>query len=85
MIERISCRARGAALTAQIGAQIVGQTVGQFAAIARRIMREAGAELARLNRAGLSAEALAGKPRSARARLVTAALAHRHDGHHRCC
>jgi len=44
MIERISCRARGAALTAQIGAQIVGQTVGQFAAIARRIMREAGAE-----------------------------------------
>ena len=74
----------------------VSQTVRQFVAMtrecaraalagARRIIREAGAELARLNRAGLSAEALAGKSRRARARIVSAVIAQRHDGHHRCC
>jgi hypothetical protein len=50
-----------------------------------RIVHEAAAELARINRAGLSPDALAGLPSRARARLVTAALAHRHDGRNRCC
>ena len=73
MIDRIPIRARSAAWTAQI------------AATARRILREAVAELARLNRAGPGVDALAGKSRSDRARTVAAALSHRHDGHCRCC
>lgn len=73
MIDRIPIGARSPSWTAQI------------AATARRILREAGAELARLNRAGLGADALAGKSRSDRARTVAAALSHRHDGHSRCC
>jgi hypothetical protein len=77
MIERNSRYTRVAATAAQIGKQI--------AAILRRMIHEAAAELARINRAGLSPDALAGLPRRARARLVTAALADRRDGHNRCC
>ena len=51
----------------------------------RRILREAAAELARINRAGLRPDALAGRPRRARARLVAAALTRLHRGTHRCC
>jgi hypothetical protein len=77
MTGRNSRYARVAAIAAQVGTQI--------AAIIRRMTREAAAELARINRAGLSPDALAGQPRRARARLVTAALAHRHNHPHRCC
>jgi hypothetical protein len=51
----------------------------------RRIIREAAAELARINRAGLRLDALAGRPRRARARLVAATLARRHHRVERCC
>jgi len=66
-------------------AAIAHRIIRDALAGARRIIREAGAELARINRAGLSAEALTGTPRRARVRMVTAALARRHDGHNRCC
>jgi hypothetical protein len=66
-------------------AAMVRKFIRDVFATARRIVREAGAELARLNRVGLSAEALAGKSRRARARIVSAVIAQRHDGHHRCC
>jgi hypothetical protein len=57
----------------------------RIADTARRILREAVAEIARLNRAGLDDHTLAGKSRHDRARTVAAALAHRHDGPTRCC
>ena len=49
------------------------------------IINEAGVELARLNRAGLRDDALAGKSRRERARAVADALNRRHEGHRRCC
>jgi hypothetical protein len=52
---------------------------------ARRIIREAATELARINRAGLRADAFAGKSRGDRARIVAASLSRRHKGNHRCC
>ena len=51
----------------------------------RRLLREAVAELARLNRAGLEADKLIGKSRRARARTVAEALSHRHGDTNRCC
>jgi hypothetical protein len=51
----------------------------------RRLLREAIAELARLNRTGLDTATLTGKSRRDRARTVAIALAHRHDGPTRCC
>jgi hypothetical protein len=59
--------------------------VQRIATTVRSILGQAGAELARLNRAGLNAEALAGKSRRDRARAVMAALSRSHRGHHRCC
>ena len=73
MIERNSPATRCAVLASQV------------AAGASRILRELGAELARLNRTGLSADAHEDRSRRARAQLVTAALSHRHDGRNRCC
>jgi hypothetical protein len=57
------------------------------AALARiaRFIREAGTELARVNRIGLHPDALAGKSRRERARTVADALNRRHAGHRRCC
>lgn len=51
----------------------------------RTVIKEAGAELTRMNRTGLGAEDLAGQSHRERARAVAAALAHRHDGRGRCC
>ena len=73
MIDRASSRARAAALLSRLTAST------------RRFIRQARAELACLNRAGLHPDALAGQPRRTRARIVRAALARRHDGRHRCC
>ena len=53
--------------------------------VIQRFFSEAANELARINRAGLSADAFAGKSRGDRARIVAASLSHRHKGHHRCC
>jgi hypothetical protein len=57
----------------------------QIADAARRILREAVAEIARLNRAGLEANMLVGKSRRARAQTVAAALSYRHGDVNRCC
>lgn len=73
MIERIPGRARCAAIALRAAAGV------------SRLMREIAAEISRLNRTGLSADALEGQSRRACARLVTAALSHRHDGRNRCC
>jgi hypothetical protein len=82
---RVLCAGQSAPQTVRQFVAMTRQCARDALAGARRIVREAGAELARLNRAGLSADALAGKSRSARARIVSAMLAQRHDGHHRCC
>jgi hypothetical protein len=57
----------------------------RIAEAARRILREAVAEIARVNRTGLDTATLTGKSRRDRARTVAIALAHRHDGPTRCC
>ncbi|MEA2647572.1 MAG: hypothetical protein QOG61_7 [Candidatus Binataceae bacterium] len=59
--------------------------VRQIVDVVRRLLREAIAELARLNRTGLDTATLTGKSRRDRARTVAMALAHRHDGPTRCC
>jgi hypothetical protein len=57
----------------------------QIAEAARRILREAIAEIARLNRAGLDTNTLVGKSRRDRAQSVAAALSYRHGDVNRCC
>lgn len=57
----------------------------RIADAARRILREAIAEIARLNRTGLDADTGIGKSRRDRARTVAAALSRRHNRPARCC
>jgi hypothetical protein len=57
----------------------------QIADAARRLLREAVAEIARLNRAGLGADMLVGKSRRDRARIVATTLSRRHGDTNRCC
>jgi hypothetical protein len=57
----------------------------QIADVARRLLREAVAEIARLNRAGLEVDTIIGKSRRARAQSVVAALSDRHGDINRCC
>ena len=77
---RASCAARAAQLARYASLIIRGALTG-----VRRIIREATAELARINRPGLGPDTLPGQPRGSRARLVIAALARRHHRADRCC
>lgn len=63
----------------------LGEWAARMANAARRVLREAVAELVRLNRAGLAADELIGKSRSDRGRTVAIALAHRRGDINRCC
>lgn len=51
----------------------------------KRILREAIAEVARLNRAGVDADRLIGRSRRDRARIVAAALSQRRNHPSPCC
>jgi len=62
------------------------QTLTNLTSNVRTLLRDLRAEMARLNRAGVSAETLKGRSRRERTRLVKRALAERHHhGHTRCC
>jgi hypothetical protein len=61
------------------------QTLTNLASNVRTLLRDLYAEMARLNRAGVTADSLKGRSRRERARLVKRALAARHHGHTRCC
>ncbi len=77
---RANCPGRAARFALYASRIIRGALTG-----VHRVIREAAAELARINRAGLGPDTLAGLSRRARARLVTAALARRHHRQDRCC
>lgn len=78
---RAAAAAQGPAPSAAFAARIIRAALTGIG----RIFREAAAELARINRAGLRLGALAGLPRRTRARLVAAALAALHHRVDRCC
>ena len=70
-------RIRGSAPHPTWAARIVGA--------GRRILAEAVAEIARLNRAGLDADTLIGRSRRDRVRIVAAALSQGRNHPTRCC
>jgi len=57
----------------------------QIAVTGRRILREAVAEIERLNRTGLDADWLIARSRRDRARIVAAALSQRRNHTTPCC
>ena len=61
------------------------QRLTDLASQLRTLVRDLHAEVARLNRAGVPADALIGRTRRERARVVKSAFAGRHNGHNHCC
>lgn len=61
------------------------QTLTNLVSNVRTLLCDLRVEMARLNRAGVTADSLKGRSRRERARLVKRALAEHHHGRSRCC